>query len=74
MQFLVLYFVGAQLLMPQAITLDSYSESLQPICATKPLGGGNYAQQLSSATAESGRLSDFLDDLLVRVKGTAIAS
>jgi hypothetical protein len=22
--------------MPSAITLDSYSESLQPICATKP--------------------------------------
>ena len=33
---MVLYFVGAQLLMPEAITLDSYSESHQPICATKP--------------------------------------
>ena len=29
--------VGAQLFMPSAITLDSYSESLLPICATKPL-------------------------------------
>jgi len=34
---LVLYFVGAQLLMPSAITLDSYSESHHPICATKPV-------------------------------------
>jgi UTP--glucose-1-phosphate uridylyltransferase len=31
-----LYFVGAQLLIPSAITLDSCSESHQPICATKP--------------------------------------
>jgi hypothetical protein len=38
-QFLVLYFVGAQLLMSSAITLDSYSESLQTICATKPAVG-----------------------------------
>jgi len=34
---LVLYFVGAQLLMPLAIRLDSYSETHQPICAAKPL-------------------------------------
>ena len=36
-QFLVLYLVGAQLLMLSAITLDSYSESYQPICAIKQL-------------------------------------
>ena len=44
-------------------------------CTAKvELGGGNYAQQLSIASAESDRLSDFLDELLERVKGTAIAS
>ncbi|GAA6148401.1 hypothetical protein NBRC116586_14630 [Pseudooceanicola nitratireducens] len=44
-------------------------------CTAKlELGGGNYAQQLSIASTESERLSDFLDDLLERVKGTAIAS
>lgn len=44
-------------------------------CTVKvELGGGNYAQQLSIASTESERLSDFLDDLLERVNSTAIAS
>lgn len=44
-------------------------------CTVKvELGGGNYAKQLSNASRESERLSDFLDDLLEGVKGAAIAS
>ena len=50
-QFLVLYFVGAQLLMPSAITLDSYSESLQQICATSRVG---YSARLKSPYSLTG--------------------
>jgi hypothetical protein len=35
--------------MPSAITLDSYSESHQPICATKPLAAGVWTQNIGRA-------------------------